>query len=114
MNTQCRNKLFKMPRQISDSSGWQTRHFSAITAPKSEFEKAFVEMLSGWLRYADSHAQQYESRIGEDGVLGVYWAQIGAGLRGLLNGELDRFDGGTLDSVLVGTLEEQDFDPDQL
>ena len=103
-----------MPRQLSNSSGWQTRHFSAITAPKSEFEKAFVEMLTGWLRYADSHAQQYESGIGEDGVLGVHWAQIGAGLRGLLNGELGRFDGGTLDSVLAGTLEEQNLDPDQL
>lgn len=114
MNTLYRNKLFKMPRQLSNSSDWQTRHFGAINAPKSEFEKAFVEMLSGWLRYADSHAQQYESRIGEDGVLGMYWAQIGAGLRGLLNGELGRFDGGTLDSVLVGTLQEQNSDPDQL
>ena len=114
MKTQCRNKLFEMPRHLSNSSGWQTRHLSAINAPKSEFEKAFVELLSGWLRYADSHAQAYKSRIGDDGVLGAYWAQIGAGLRGLLNGELGRFDGGTLDSVLVSAMEAQDFDPDQL
>jgi hypothetical protein len=114
MKTLCRDKLYKMPTHLSNSSGWQTRHFGAITAPKSEFEKALVEMLSGWLRYAASHAQQYESGIGEDGVLGAYWAQIGAGLRGLLNGELGRFDGGTLDSVLAGTLEEQNVDPDQL
>ena len=73
-----------------------------------------MELLSGWLRYADAHRGAYESGIGADYVLGPAWAQIGAGLRALLNGELGRLDGGTLDGLLCSTLTAEEFDPETL
>ena len=49
------------------------------------------------------------SPIGEDGVLGEYWAEWGKALRGLLNGDCGRLDCGSLDTVLVDNLLEQKF-----
>ena len=86
----------------------------AVTQPKTAFEKALVEMLSGWLRYADAVQTSWDAGIGKDYVLGPNWAQIGDALRGLLNGDLGRMDGGTLDGVLCRTLEAEGFDPDNL
>jgi len=71
-------------------------------------------MLRGWIQYAEEHQKQYESTIGEDGVLGPAWAQIGDGIRQLLNGDLGRLDAGTLDSIINDNLIEQKFDPEQL
>jgi hypothetical protein len=71
-------------------------------------------MIRGWSEYADAHGQRYKSPIGEDAVLGEHWAQVGAGLRGLLNGELGRLDGATIDGMLCDALLTQDFDPDEL
>ena len=90
------------------------RHLAALSAPRAPFEPAYVHLLTGWLGYADAHNEQYQSGIGDDGVLGPHWARIGADLRGLLNGELGRFDGGTLDSLICRTLEAEGFDPDRL
>jgi len=92
---------------------WQGRHLRAIDFPHGQ-ERPVVHMLRGWLEYADAHAQRYESGIGEDGVLGPAWAEIGDALRQLLNGELGRLDAGTLDSVLYETLKGEGFDPDNL
>jgi hypothetical protein len=113
MKTQNRNRLFAKPR-CPNENGWADRHLMAVTLPNSDYEKAVVEMLSGWLRYADAVQSAWDSSIGNDYVLGPNWAQIGAGLRGLLNGELGRIDAGTLDSILCRTLETQGFDPDTL
>ena len=99
---------------LDEEAGWQARHRSAVACPRDGFECAYGEMLRGWLRYADAHQERYASPIGQDGVLGPCWAQIGAGLRGLLNGEHGRLDAGTLDSILVRALQEEEFDPDRL
>ena len=107
------DRLFALP-DGADFSGWKERHAAALASPRSGFERALTGMLAGWLRYADAHRNQYESHIGNDGVLGDEWARIGAGLRGLLNGALGRFDAGTLDSLIADTLRAHDFDPDEL
>ena len=96
-----------------DTTGWKQRHLSAITAPKAA-EVGIVNMLKAWLSYADSHQERYESGIGDDGVLGPQWAQIGSSLRMLLNGEAGRLDCGTLDSIICDNLTAQGFDPDTL
>jgi hypothetical protein len=57
-------------------------------------------MLLGLAEYADAHERQYSSKIGADGVLGREWLDALRGVRGLLNGELGRFDGGTLDKAI--------------
>jgi len=65
-----------------------------------KFEAALVPLIVGAARYADAHAERYESVIGDDGVLGPNFRDILIGIRGLLNGQLGRLDGGTLDHML--------------
>lgn len=91
-----------------DDTGWKTRHQRAIFDPK-EFEQPIITMLHGWLIYAERHQKQYESPIGDDGVLGVEWAHIGRGILGLLNGDCGRLDCGTLDTIIRDNLAEQGF-----
>lgn len=109
------NRLHALPpAALRDTTGWSTRHLKAVTSPGTGFERAYVEMLRGWLRYADVHATRYDSGIGDDGVLGPLWARIGDALLGLLNGDLGNMDGGTLDGIIRDTLLAEDFDPDTL
>ena len=108
------NQLHRLPLNRGPVTGWGERHMAAVLGPRDGLEKAFVEMLSGWLRYADAHRGEHESGIGADYVLGPAWAQIGSHLLALLNGSLGRLDGGTLDHLLRGTLEAEGFDPDRL
>lgn len=96
-----------------NDNGWATRHISAINAPRGA-EVGIVSLLRGWMQYADTHSQRYESGIGEDGVLGDEWVKIGDALLGLLNGELGRLDGGSLDGLIRDTLRAEGFDPDNL
>lgn len=113
MKANYRDRLTATPKGVSDN-GWKERHRDAVQRPKAGYEFALVEMLSGWLRYADAVQNRWESGIGQDGVLGSEWAAIGSGLRGLLNGELGRLDGGTVDALLVNALQEEGFDPDNI
>lgn len=92
---------------------WGNRHLSAIRHPIAQ-ERAIVVMLRAWLGYADQHKAQYESTIGEDGFLGPEWAKMGASLLELLNGELGRLDGGTLDTIIREALTAEGFDPESL
>ena len=92
---------------------WQARHSQAMRSPQTLFEQALVEMLTGWECYAHAHRTAYEAHILTDGVLGDCWSAIGEGLLGLLNGELNRLDGGILDRQIRNALtqpeeEEQD------
>lgn len=96
----------KMP----NTGGWQERHTAALRAP-TYAEEGILSILRGWLQYADRHRLQFESGIGEDYVLGPHWADIGRGIRGLLNGELGRLDGGTLDGLIFDVLGSEDMDP---
>lgn len=43
--------------------------------------------LAGMVRYARAYEKAYESKLAEDGVLGVYFLDAIKGLRGLLNGD---------------------------
>jgi hypothetical protein len=106
-----RKQLTALPHTRDNIGGWQGRHIGAVACPRTEYERALVELLSGWLRYADAAQERWESGIGNDYVLGPNWAQIGTGIRGLLNGDLGRLDGGTLDHVLCRTLEAEGLDP---
>jgi hypothetical protein len=91
--------------RLANTGNWQRRHNEAVTAPRAGFEAATVAMLRGWATYATAHRTAYDSPIGDDGVLGPEWAAIGHAMLGLLNGDLQRLDGGTLDSFILNTLE---------
>jgi hypothetical protein len=90
--------------RLPNTGNWQRRHNDAVTAPRAGFEAAIVAMLRGWATYAQAHRDAYDSPIGDDGVLGPEWAAIGHAMLGLLNGDLQRLDGGTLDAFIRDTL----------
>jgi len=48
---------------------WKERHLSAVKYPV-RFEEPIVNLIKGWLIYADEHQARYEYRIGDDYVLG--------------------------------------------
>ena len=103
-------------------SGWDTRHNTALgyglgwspMAILTTHETTTVQMLSAWAGYARAHRERFESLIGEDYVLGPHWAEVGLGVRGLLNGETGRLDCGTLDAFILDTLSENGIDINNL
>jgi hypothetical protein len=91
----------------------EARHYREWQSPHSRFVKALKQMIEGWEAYAAAHQKTYESPIGEDGVIGEYWRQIGQGLRGLLDGDTgSEIDCGTLEHSLRSTMKLNAVDPD--
>jgi hypothetical protein len=90
-------------------NGWQERHRDAVSLPYG-CERPIVMLVNGWTEYANQHSKRYETGIGQDYVLGKEWQSVGLALLGLLNGELGRLDGGTLDGFIRDTLEAEGFD----
>lgn len=64
-------------------------------------EQAIRQAITGWANLGVTHALMYDSPIGDDGVLGEAFADMGRALRTMLNGETGRFDCGTLDSLIL-------------
>lgn len=99
---------------------WKERHNAAVQTlasyPNSRpFEQSLVAMLTAWAEYADDHRTAYESPIGDDGVLGPHWQEIGLAIRGLLNGDCGpRLDCGTLDGFILDTLTANAVDTEAL
>jgi hypothetical protein len=93
-------------RTMPNTTGWQDRHDNAMAFPRPGFEAAIVGMLKGWHNYAVSAKLAHGSPIGDDGVLGPEWQAIGQALLGLLNGDIGRLDGGTLDGFIRNTLRD--------
>jgi len=105
------NSTLYSNRNMPNTGGWQTRHDAAIDNPvTTSFESTLVKMLKGWQEYAMVHKREYDSLIGEDGVLGLEWEAIGDSLRGILNGQAGRLDCGTLDSFILNTMTENGVD----
>lgn len=96
--------------QYINRDPWAARHLTAIHNPRSapaSSEEAIVKMLRAWIDYAHSHKARFESEIGQDGVLGPAWSDVGKSMLTLLNGDLGRLDGGTLDQIIRDNLTEQ-------
>lgn len=105
---------------------WQTRltqsfqavnapalHFYAYQFPKPGFESALVGILNGLAEYAQAHAADYESAIGNDGFLGdEHWLPALRGLWGLLNGERGRLDGGAMSRAISDLAEQSGYSRD--
>jgi len=89
--------------------GWKRRHLSAVMRPQGP-ERGIMDLFQGWLLYADYHKERFKGGIGEDYFLGPEWVKIGLAIRTLLNGELGRLNGGTLDAVILDTLSAEGFD----
>jgi hypothetical protein len=74
--------------------------------------QALREMLVGWERYAKAHEGRYESKIGDDYVLGPYWANVGLAIKRLLDGETGGLDCGSIAANITAMIEEQGFKTD--
>jgi len=100
------------------SNGWEDRHNTAVAdiynPLHSNREMGMARMLTGWAEYAKDHKARFDSAIGEDYVLGPAWQEIGVALGALLNGDLGRLDGGTLDGFILGTMQENGIDTEQM
>lgn len=72
------------------------RHHKAYRAPRKGFEAALVSMIEGIDQYADAHLQAHGTNVADDGVIGASLAGALFAVRGLLDGELGRLDGGEL------------------
>lgn len=92
---------------------WGLRHAQAWASPNG-FEAGIVGLLKALANYADQHLARYESRIGEDGVIGTAWAEALGAARTMLNGELGRLDGGTLDHSICEMATAEGISPEDL
>jgi hypothetical protein len=79
---------------------WELSGTHHQTTNSQRLEAALRDTIIGWAKMAEEHRISYGSFIGEDGVLGRAWKGIGISLLIMLNGDLGRFDGGTLDKLI--------------
>lgn len=105
----------------------QLIHKSFVTAPADRWSKhialwvgsvkrkaetpggCIARMVTALADYADMHCKLYGSPIGEDGVIGKEWKRALLAIRGLLNGEANALDCGTVDSLIIAMLTEEGF-----
>lgn len=85
-------------------------HNVAFREPREAFESGLVALVTGLAQYADSHREAYGSPLANDGVIGESWREAVSGVRGLLNGERGRLDGGALDGALLAMFAAAGFE----
>lgn len=78
------------------TSGYMVKHRRAWRE-NAHGIPALVEALS---KYADAYRKENGQGIGDDGVLGKYWAQGADAIIGLLNGNIDGLDASLTQSIL--------------
>ena len=78
---------------------WAERHLAAWRAPEG-FEIALKAMIVGLSVYGRETQRQFSSQLGADYFLGPACKEIAEAIIVLLNGDLGRFDGGTLDALV--------------
>ena len=98
--------LRKTVSKAFQENKWGARHCAAWREPQGP-EAGIVNMIQAAAQYADYHALRFESKIGDDGVLGDHWAEIMRAVRGLLNGECGRLDCGTVDGLILDMLKAE-------
>jgi hypothetical protein len=106
-----------------ETSDYKARHAKTLartsiqTTARKGHETAIVAMYKAWLWYAIAHktASQGEYAIGDDGVLGEPWRDIGVALLALLNGETGPdMDCGTMDHDIREALAAHGIDTSEL
>jgi hypothetical protein len=100
-----------------NSDGQETvnysQHMGAVIRGRSNaLGLAMRKMLEGWEDYAREHKARYDSKIGEDGALGRYWAETGLAIKRLLDGETGGLDCGSIAHNITALIQEQGFKTD--
>lgn len=84
-------------------------HRNALAGKTNDFGRALMQMLKGWEAYAQAHQARYEVGIGDDGVMGVYWAETGLAIKRLLDGDVGGLDCGSIGQNITEAIEAQGF-----
>jgi len=84
-----------------DSSGepGAKRHLAAWMNPQG-YELPIYHLIRGLAQYGAAAMTAHGSKIGDDQVLGPALKNIADSILTLLNGDIGRFDGGTLDKLV--------------
>lgn len=98
MNASPLDPILRM-HESGSNVDWMHRHLQAWHNPKPQ-ERALKQLIEAWADYATQHFIRYLSHIGEDSFLSRPFIATGNALIDMLNGELGRFDGGTLDALI--------------
>src|SRR5690349_16136152 len=75
-------------------------------------QPAILRMLIGAGAYADDYRKRFESKLGDDGVLGPAWEDIMRGIKVLLDGELHGLSAGLMNTCVCRMLTEEGINPD--
>lgn len=86
-----------------------SEHRKAVHGSPNELGRSLRDMLHAWESYRDAHKDRYESRIGDDYVLGDYWAETGLAIKRLLDGETGGLDCGSLSANITNMIEAEGF-----
>ena len=74
--------------------------------------RSLMKMLAGWEDYTEAYEKRYEGPIGDDGVIGRYWAETGLAIKRLLDGETGGLDCGSIASNITASIEAQGMKTD--
>lgn len=96
----------ELSRKMAEDD-WARRHLmgwefsDAIKSTGTmKLEAALRDSIIAWARMGEAHRVVHQSNIGNHHVLGVAWKAQGQTLLIMLNGELGRLDGATLDRLI--------------
>lgn len=95
---------FVGPTHNSDGqeSANHAQHMGALSLHKTnDHGRALRRMLEGWEDYATAYRKAYGSPVGDDGVIGDYWAEVGLTIKRLLDGETGGLDCGSIASNIT-------------
>jgi hypothetical protein len=91
---------------------WMRRHMMAWelsdageSTGKMKLEATVRDLVIAWARHGEAHRIVHGTNIGEDQYLGFAWKAQAQALLMMLNGELGRLDGGTLDKIIRAVAE---------
>ena len=96
-----------------DQTGWARGNFTAATFPSTPYEEAIVMLCDGINWYVNAYAKvQGQDDSEMDYLTGDWVGTVIDGVRGMLNGDLGRLDGGTVDAWLLYVAEQIGYDCD--
>lgn len=90
-----------------------SEHMGALSLYKTtDHGKALRRMLEGWEDYARAYRKRYECSIGDDGVIGDYWREVGLAIKKLLDGETGGLDCGSIAANITNMIEAEGLKTD--
>ena len=119
-NTSYLDRLVLLPTSFDPTNQWLTEHLSGLNRAASEFEsdyeRALVEQVVGWLRYADAYQEATGMGIGADVDLVPGWASVGRGLHDMLlsscastKSRFGRLNRGVIGFLILDVLEAEGY-----